>query len=326
MLTSIRFFKHYLAAKIFRLWRANVRYKLYCAQRNKLTGRLFLAKPAFCGTLLEINALCYELRTGDNTRLMAAVGQNYMSVDTFLEEQSTQRAHAAKAFEQIIDKLQALVEKVCKDVTTRARLSDDTLGAGQPGEEAGGDAGPEKAQHKPRSKSMARLKEEQAARLAAVRRAVAEAAMLGDLIRLADYMAVSCCYLLVIQAPPPTTAAATTTITAHRTPHVHTHAAPRHAAPHRTAPAPRPRRTTPRQTAERLLELLHTPRKNGLWITTVEFGTKAMSFQPPKAHPPAERAACLGGASAHCPGFLGPTLPAPGSWLRHALGTSRRAA
>ena len=60
--------------------------------------------------------------------------------------------------------------------------------------------------------------------------------MLGDLIRLADYMAVSCCYLLVIQ------------------------------------------------TAERLLELLHTPRKNGLWITTVEFGTQAMCFQPPKAH------------------------------------------
>ena len=212
MLTSIRFFKHYLAAKIFRLWRANVRYKLYCAQRNKLTGRLFLAKPAFCSTLLEINALCYELRTGDNTRLMAAVGQNYMSVDTFLEEQSAQRAHAAKAFEQIIDKLQALVEKVCKDVTTRARLSDDTLGAGQPGgDEAGGDK--EAVQHKPRSKSMAAMKEEQAARLAAVRRAVAEAAMLGDLIRLADYMAVSCCYLLVIQAPPPTTAATTATIT-----------------------------------------------------------------------------------------------------------------
>ena len=59
---------------------------------------------------------------------------------------------------------------------------------------------------------------------------MAEAAMLGDLIRLADYMAVSCCYLLVIQ------------------------------------------------TAERLLELLHTPRKNGLWITTVEFGTQAMCW------------------------------------------------
>ena len=40
--------------------------------------------------------------------------QNYTSVDAFLEEQSAQRTHAAKAFEQIIDKLQALVEKVCQ--------------------------------------------------------------------------------------------------------------------------------------------------------------------------------------------------------------------
>jgi len=235
VLTSIRFFKHYLAAKIFRLWRANVRYKLYCAQRNKLVHRLFLAKPAFCSTLLEINALCYELRTGDNTRLMATVGANFTSVDTFLEEQAAQRAHAAKAFEQIVDKLQALVEKVCKDVTTRARLSDDTMGA--PGEEGGdGAAAVSTATGKPRSKSMAKQKEEQQARLAAVRRAVAEAQMLGDLIRLADYMAVSCCYLLVIA------------------------------------------------TSERLLELLHTPRKNGLWITTVEFGAKSMAFQPPKSH------------------------------------------
>ena len=71
VLTSIRFFKHYLAAKIFRLWRANVRYKLYVAQRNKLVKKLFLGKTAFCSTLLEINALCYELRTGENTRLLA---------------------------------------------------------------------------------------------------------------------------------------------------------------------------------------------------------------------------------------------------------------
>ena len=31
VLTSIRFFKHYLVAKIFRLWRANVRYALVVA-------------------------------------------------------------------------------------------------------------------------------------------------------------------------------------------------------------------------------------------------------------------------------------------------------
>ena len=80
VLSSIRFFKHYLAAKIFRLWRANVRYKLYVAQRNKLVKKLFLAKPAFCSTLLEINALCYELRTSDKTRLNPTVSPNFVSI------------------------------------------------------------------------------------------------------------------------------------------------------------------------------------------------------------------------------------------------------
>ena len=80
VLSSIRFFKHYLAAKTFRLWRANVRYKLYVAQRNKLTKRLFLGKSAFCSTLLEINALCYELRTSEKTRLMGPVSSNFVTI------------------------------------------------------------------------------------------------------------------------------------------------------------------------------------------------------------------------------------------------------
>ena len=101
VLSSIRFFKHYLAAKSFRLWRANVRYKLYKHQRSKLCRRLFLAKPAICSTLLEINALCYEQRTGENTRLMAPLSPNtHSSIDAFLEEQvqcSSQIARATAA-------------------------------------------------------------------------------------------------------------------------------------------------------------------------------------------------------------------------------------
>ena len=44
--------------------------------RRQLATRLFVAKNAFCRTLLEINALCYELRTGDNTRLLSPLGNN----------------------------------------------------------------------------------------------------------------------------------------------------------------------------------------------------------------------------------------------------------
>ena len=58
---------------------------------------------------------------------------------------------------------QALVEKVCKDVTTRAKLSDETIGATTPADEEGGSL---EGRGKHRSKSMARLKQEQQARVA----------------------------------------------------------------------------------------------------------------------------------------------------------------
>ena len=47
---------------------------------------------------------------------------------------------------------------------------------------------------------MAAQKAEQLARVMAVRQAAAEAQMLGDFIRLADYVTVSCCYLLTVSS------------------------------------------------------------------------------------------------------------------------------
>lgn len=54
MLQSIRFFKCYLHSKCFKLWRDNVRYKLFCQQRRKLSHRLFLAKESFAGPYVEL--------------------------------------------------------------------------------------------------------------------------------------------------------------------------------------------------------------------------------------------------------------------------------
>ena len=135
-------------------------------QRNKLCKRLFLSKSAFCGTLLEINALCYELRTGEKTRLLSNISQNFMTIDNFLEEQQQQCQHATKAFEQIVDKLQALVEKVCKDVTTRARIDADapistTMAPGEPTDGKG------RAPARHRTKSMSQVKQEHKDRVAA---------------------------------------------------------------------------------------------------------------------------------------------------------------
>lgn len=55
ILRNIPYFKHYLVAKTFRLWRSNVRYSLYCQQRRKLAHNLFLARSSFCEPLVRIS-------------------------------------------------------------------------------------------------------------------------------------------------------------------------------------------------------------------------------------------------------------------------------
>ena len=191
MLKTIRFFRHFRDAKIFRLWRANVRYRLFCDVRRQVATRIFVGREAFCRTLLETNALCHELRTGQSTQLMVPATAVVSSIDAFMAEQAQRRAAATKACEQIIEKLQALLGKVCKDVTTRAKITD------APKESALDPQPAVTLRGKSKSLFAARMEAEEKA--AAVRRAQAEAEMLGDFIRLADYMAVSACYALVTE-------------------------------------------------------------------------------------------------------------------------------
>jgi len=38
---------------MFRQWRANVRYRIFCKQRQAVQQSLFLARPSFCQPLFE---------------------------------------------------------------------------------------------------------------------------------------------------------------------------------------------------------------------------------------------------------------------------------
>ncbi len=78
--------------------------------------------------------------------------------------------------------MQALIEKVCKDVTTRAKISDDAGTGLVPGGEGGA---PLKSA---KTKSMAAARQEAEERAAAVHEAQEEARLLGEFIRLTDYM------------------------------------------------------------------------------------------------------------------------------------------
>jgi dynein heavy chain len=47
VLTSMKFFKHYLIGKIFGLWKGNVRYRTYQKTRQQLAKSLIQARPDF---------------------------------------------------------------------------------------------------------------------------------------------------------------------------------------------------------------------------------------------------------------------------------------
>jgi len=207
VLRSIRFFKHYLHAKMFRLWRSNVRYRIFMKQRASLSKKLFLARESFAQPLLEVNRLMYEfdgialasVRSPNASSgnagasgagagsLTAAGGSGVYLAEQFVKEQVDARTAASKRFEEKFERLAEQIERVCKGVKDRARqydhrIANDDLSNSRFAQHLLGGNG--------RIKSMVAVKKERADRLRQLKHANLEADMLGDFIRLVDYIEV----------------------------------------------------------------------------------------------------------------------------------------
>jgi len=177
---TIPFFKNYLNAKTYQLWSSNVRYRKYSQIRKQLTKQLFLGKKAFCPAIMELGALCYELQ---KTPFITCNSKHVYGIEEFEHAQSAQRATAAKTFDSIIDQTQDLLKKVCEEVTSRVRPSQDLTGLDEDGTTVTTKRGE-------KSKSMLAMKLEAQARKRALDVAKQEVAMLPHLIRLTDHMVV----------------------------------------------------------------------------------------------------------------------------------------
>ena len=197
LLRSIRFFQHFLISKLFRLWKANVRFRVFCHQRRALAGSLFLARPSFCTALMDVQEVMAEMR--GVALCSVRVGTVYSS-DTFGKEQGEVRTAGVKRVEGWVERVEDILESVCKGVKDRARLYDHRIaneelsnsrfaqhllgeGGGAGGGEGGGGVGG-------KVKSMVAAKEEKRVRLKQLRHANREADMLGEFIRLVDYIEV----------------------------------------------------------------------------------------------------------------------------------------
>jgi len=121
VLTSMKFFKHYLIGKVFSLWKGNVRFKMYNRTRQNLARNLIQTRPAFLQSFMDINKTLYEMQTL-KTFTIPKSGKTYELVRDFVEQQKLQREkvkdHYNARVDEIIGKRLALLVAAVSDSRT----------------------------------------------------------------------------------------------------------------------------------------------------------------------------------------------------------------
>ncbi|KAK9828903.1 hypothetical protein WJX72_002692 [[Myrmecia] bisecta] len=187
LLTKINYFKTYLIGRCFRRWHKGVRRKMFQRVRSAISDRLFLAKPTFCASLCTIYAHVSEVA---GVKMSYTNPSHLYQLEEFADLQVATREQKAKpALEAIVEKIQQVVEKVCKEAQKQARIYQESIRDVHELEDTTGvelyqgrDAG--------KARSMIAIKSEKLERARTYKRVMEEAAMLGTFIRLVDYMVV----------------------------------------------------------------------------------------------------------------------------------------
>ena len=184
LLTQMKFFKYYIVNKMFKSWWSKVRHTLYRQVRERLKKKLFLAKPTFCPTLMEVYGFVTDV---SNTALSNISHNHCYNIDEFAEQQQQHRIQKAiPAIEGFIERIQRVLEKVAREVITQERQYRASVEK-EIGDRTGisllpGNVG--------KTKSMVAVKQEKIERARTYKRVVEEAKMLGAFIRLVDNMLV----------------------------------------------------------------------------------------------------------------------------------------
>ena len=115
ILSNIHFFKNYVNAKIFNIWRANVKYRIYCNTRQKLINNVFFCKPVFANNVVEINKILHEVHTYEMVNFSTLATKN-VDVEEFKGEQRNTKQRVAKEYDTIFEKIIACIQGVIKQV------------------------------------------------------------------------------------------------------------------------------------------------------------------------------------------------------------------
>jgi dynein heavy chain len=177
VLTSMNFFKNYLIGKVFRLWKGNVRYRLYNRTRKDLSSALIYTRPDYLPGFMDINRLLFEM--AQKTTYSIKKNQSSVTIDEFRDEQ---RAHHEKVKQSYKDKVEtdikaSLVTLIDAIEDSRTLKEEDDLENTKKG----------KAEKK---KSLVVAKENKAVRNQVLKLARMNYKSLGTFIRLIDYRVV----------------------------------------------------------------------------------------------------------------------------------------
>lgn len=179
VLTSMKYFKHYLIGKVFGLWKGNVRFKMYNRTRQNLANSLIYARPAFQGTFMDINKTLFEMASVKTFHVSKSNSRSY-ELEPFMEEQKIERVdrqgcmkqHYNDRVDEIIKKLEILVGLVSESRSLREEEDMEHAKMGQAN----------------KNKSMVLQKQEDELKARVLRLARKNYNSLGTFIRLIDYM------------------------------------------------------------------------------------------------------------------------------------------
>ena len=177
VLTSMKFFKHYLIGKVFRLWKGNVRYRMFNRTRQDLSKNLIYVRPDFQHEFLEINKILFEMQS--KLTYNVEKKQTTVEIEKFMESQRFHHEDAKthyknKVEEEIKNTLVSLTKKVGESRTLREEEDLENAKKGR-------------AEKK---KSITTQKEEKNLKNQVLRLARQNYKSLGTFIRLIDYRVV----------------------------------------------------------------------------------------------------------------------------------------
>eukprot|EP00879_Flechtneria_rotunda_P022627 GHRR01023894.1.p1 GENE.GHRR01023894.1~~GHRR01023894.1.p1 ORF type:complete len:968 (+),score=348.72 GHRR01023894.1:492-3395(+) len=184
LISNIGFFRKYVTGRAFRRWHKGVRRKNFKRVRQVVQSRLFAARSTFAGALREIQAAVAELQ---NVHFAWANPNHMYSLQEYGELQVQTREQKAKpALDSIVDKIQKVLERLCREVQAQAVLYQDSIRNASELEDITGVELFQGGGGRPRP--MVVIKQEKLERAANYARVMDELSQLGIFVRLVDYL------------------------------------------------------------------------------------------------------------------------------------------